>query len=202
MATNKKSFVLYSDLIHTVQYLSLEERGLVFTWVLDYVNDKNPEPLEGLLQAVVEPIKQQLKRDLKKYEQRAERARENGKNGGRPKNPEEPKKTQSVNLKPKKHDNVNVTVNDTVNVNGNVNEIKNKSIDERKAEFKNSLLSNFINQYEHELLIDFFEYWTEASPGAKKLRFEKEKAFDVSRRLKTWLRRAPKFGQTKKQNEW
>ena len=68
MADNKKSFILYCDLIHTTEYLSDEDAGKVFKWVLDYVNDKNPEPLDGLLAAVCEPIKQQLKRDLKKYE--------------------------------------------------------------------------------------------------------------------------------------
>ena len=115
MAQNKKSFILYCDLIHTMEYLTLEEKGIIFTWILDYVNDKNPDNLVGLLQAVVEPIKQQMKRDLKKYEARADRARENGKNGGRPKNPEEPKETQSVILEPRKPD----TVNDTVNVNVN-----------------------------------------------------------------------------------
>ena len=113
MATNKKGFVLYCDLIHTMEHLTLEQRGQVITYILEYTNDQNPEPLEGLLQAVVEPIKQQLKRDLKKYEDRADRARENGKKGGRPKT----QKTQSVNSEPKKPDSVNVSVNDNENVN-------------------------------------------------------------------------------------
>jgi hypothetical protein len=199
MATNKKSFVLYCDLIHTIEHLSIKQRGDVFTWVLEYVNDKNPEPLEGLLAAVVEPIKQQLKRDLKKYEQRADRSRENGKKGGRPPKTTttygdlvKPKETQSVNSEPRKPDNVSVTVNDNDTV--NVTDNKKKSIEERKAEFKNSLLTNFIDRYDNNLLINFFDYWTEASPGARKMRFEKEKAFDVSRRLKTWLKNESKFG--------
>ena len=196
MASNKKSFVLYCDLIHTMEYLTIKQRGLIFTWILDYVNDKDPEPLEGLLQAVVEPIKQQMKRDLKKYEERAERARENGKKGGRPPKTTttyedlgKPKETQSVNSEPKKPDNVNDTVNVTDTVNVNVK----KSIEERKAEFKNSLLTNFIDQYSETLLIDFFEYWAEASPGARKMRWEKQKAFNVNRRLKTWVKNEQKF---------
>jgi len=85
MAENKKGFILYADLAHTFEHLSNEQRGEVIWWVLQYVNDCNPEPLKGLLAAVTEPIKQQLKRDLKKYEARSERARENGRKGGRPK---------------------------------------------------------------------------------------------------------------------
>jgi hypothetical protein len=69
-----------------------------------------------------------------------------------------------------------------------------KSIEERKAEFKNSLLSNFIDRYNENLLIDFFEYWSEHSPKGRKMRFEKEKVFDVERRLKTWVKNEQKFG--------
>lgn len=77
---------------------------------------------------------------------------------------------------------------------------KPKTIEERKAEFKNSLLSQFIDQYDENLLIDFFEYWSESSPGAKKMRYEKEKAFDVTRRLKTWVKNQQRFG-TKDQSD-
>ena len=81
MAKDKKGFVLYADLIHTMKYLTDEQRGLIFLWVLEYVNDMNPEPLSGLLQAVVEPIKQQLKRDLEKYEVKKESFSNSGKLG-------------------------------------------------------------------------------------------------------------------------
>jgi len=117
MAQGKKSFVLYTDLIHTFKHLSKEQRGEVIMWVLEYTNDLEPEPIEGALMGVIEHIKQQLKRDLIKYEDRAERSRKNGLKGGRPKNPEEPRETQWVKKEPKKPDSDNVTVNDSVTVN-------------------------------------------------------------------------------------
>ena len=43
MADNKKSFLLYCDLIHTVQKLSDDQAGKLFKHVLEYVNDLNPE---------------------------------------------------------------------------------------------------------------------------------------------------------------
>lgn len=111
MAKDKKSFVLYCDLIHTVRKLPKEDAGELFMHILEYVNDLNPETDNALVDIAFEPIKQSLKRDLKKYESRAERARENGKKGGRPK---KPKKTQSVISKPRKPDSVSdsVSVND------------------------------------------------------------------------------------------
>jgi len=108
MAKNKKSFVLYCDLIHTIEKLSNEQAGELFKHILRYVNDKDPEPKDMVIDLVFEPIKQQLKRDLKTYENRAERSRENGLKGGRPKT----QKTQQVILKPRKPDNDNDNVND------------------------------------------------------------------------------------------
>ena len=110
MAKNKKSFVLYCDLIHTIEKLSNEQAGELFKHILRYVNDKDPEPKDVVIDLVFEPIKQQLKRDLKTYENRAERSRENGLKGGRPKT----QKTQQVILKPRKPDNDNDNVNDNV----------------------------------------------------------------------------------------
>jgi hypothetical protein len=42
------------------------------------------------------------------------------------------------------------------------------------------------------MLNDFYFYWTEHGENDKKLRFEKEKTFGISQRLRTWLSRNPK----------
>lgn len=68
MAENKKSVLLYCDLIHTVESLSDIEAGLLFKHYLRYVNDLNPQAPDRITQITFEPIKQQLKRDLKKWE--------------------------------------------------------------------------------------------------------------------------------------
>lgn len=68
MAQDKKSVLLYCDIIHVVSQLSNEEAGQLFKHYLEYINDLNPEPPSKLIQIVFEPIKQNLKRDLKKWE--------------------------------------------------------------------------------------------------------------------------------------
>lgn len=68
MAEEKSSFILYCDLIHTVEKLPIEKAGELFMHILKYVNDKNPESDDLLLNIAFEPIKQTLKRDLKRYE--------------------------------------------------------------------------------------------------------------------------------------
>ena len=41
MAENKKSFVLYTDLIHTVSKMPNDKAGELFKHILMYVNDEN-----------------------------------------------------------------------------------------------------------------------------------------------------------------
>ena len=71
-------------------------------------------------------------------------------------------------------------------------ESKEKDINTRKNEFCDTLKS-FKELYPSTLLTEFYEYWTEAKPGGKKMRFEMEKVFDVSRRLKTWAKNQKNF---------
>ena len=68
MAEEKKSFILYVDLIHTIEKLPNEDAGELFKHILRYVNDKNPTTENILVDVTFEPIKQQLKRDLKAWE--------------------------------------------------------------------------------------------------------------------------------------
>lgn len=75
MAENKKSFLLYCDLIHTIEELTDDEAGRLIKHVLRYVNDLNPEAPDRLTKISFEPIKQALKRDLLKYENIREKKR-------------------------------------------------------------------------------------------------------------------------------
>lgn len=122
MANGKKSFLLYVDIIHSVNILNNEEAGQLFKHILDYVNDKNPLLEDRLLQATFEPIRQSLKRDLEKYDKRVDVARHNGEKGGRPRKAEITQKSQSVKNKPKKAVSVSVSVSDSVSVNDSVSD--------------------------------------------------------------------------------
>lgn len=81
MAENKKSFILYTDLLATVEKLPDNKAGKLFKTILQYVNDKNPKVEDILLQVAFEPIKQQLKRDLKEWDITKQDRSNNGKIG-------------------------------------------------------------------------------------------------------------------------
>lgn len=121
MAENKKSFILYADLIATVSKLNDEQSGKLFKIILEYVNDLEPETDDLLLEIAFEPIKQQLKRDLKRWEKFREKQSYNGKKGGRPaKANAETENPKNPSLSDESQKSLNVTVNVNDNVNANV----------------------------------------------------------------------------------
>ena len=139
MATNKKSVLLYCDLIHTVEKISDEDAGALFKHYLRYINDLNPTTDNVLVDVLFESIKQNLKRDLVKWEIRAERSRLNGHKGGRPKNPEEPSGLNGNLDKPRKPDTVKVTDTVTVIVNGILLEKETKGLFNEWLDFRKKM---------------------------------------------------------------
>jgi uncharacterized phage protein (TIGR02220 family) len=77
MAKDKNSFLIYCDIIHTVEKLDDVQAGKLFKHLLKYVNDQNPIAEDIVTEIAFEPIKQSLKRDLQKYETIRERNKEN-----------------------------------------------------------------------------------------------------------------------------
>jgi len=135
MAENKKSFVLYADLIHTVRHLSKEDAGELFMHILSYVNDENPTTDTPIVKVSFEPVKQQLKRDLIKWENQLNQRREAGKRSAEIRATKSNERSTVVN-EIQRNSTVNVNVTDNVTVNDNVKEIHTHDI------FKNRLLES------------------------------------------------------------
>lgn len=115
MAEGKKGFILYADIIHTVSQLSDIKAGKLFKHILEYVNDKDPETKDQIINLVFEPIKQQLKRDLQHWDEKKTKRAEAGRLGGLAKASNAKQKLANLAVIVKD----NVSVNDIVNVNDN-----------------------------------------------------------------------------------
>lgn len=86
----------------------------------------------------------------------------------------------SVNLKP---------------INNNKQIISNKPIiKDKKVKFENLVFS--LN-YPTAMSKDFISYWTEKNEGGRKMKFEKQKTFDVKRRLERWQKNEDKWARPK-----
>ena len=111
MAKDKKSFILYSDLIHTIEKLSDVDAGQLLKHLMRYVNDLNPTTDNALVDIAFEPIKQHLKRDLVKFEDVKVKRSQAGKAGAN-------KRWQMLSNDSKPNQSITkIAVNDNVNVN-------------------------------------------------------------------------------------
>ena len=64
-----------------------------------------------------------------------------------------------------------------------------ENMDKRLKKFKLDVLqSDCTEKYDYKLLEEFIEYWTEPNKSGTKMRFELEKTWSLSRRLKKWKR--------------
>lgn len=55
----------------------------------------------------------------------------------------------------------------------------------RKEKFYQSLVP-YVTKYGKDMVRAFYDYWTEKTYGGRKMRFEKQPAFEISKRLATW----------------
>ena len=168
MAENKKSFLLYTDLIHTVKKLNDQQAGKLFKHVLEYVNDLNPQTDDILLQVCFEPIRQNLKRDLQKYENIREKKSEAGKKGAN-------KRWQkiaddSTAIKPMANIAVNVNVSDIYrsfsHLSISVKEFKKLEVDYTKQQIDEILeaIENFKNNTKYKSLYLTAKNWLKKIP--------------------------------------
>jgi hypothetical protein len=183
MAENKKSFILYCDIIHTIEKLNDDDAGKLFKHVLRYVNDLNPTTDHLITEIAFEPIKQQLKRDLVKFQDKISKLSENGKKGAEKRWKAKDSKSHSENGKSHNKDGKKwqtMAVNDNVNV---------TDIQKRKNILKKKL-DEYVQEYGKQLIYDFFLYWSEHGDNDRKMRFEKERTFGIKARLNTWKNRS------------
>lgn len=60
-----------------------------------------------------------------------------------------------------------------------------QELKERKLAF-GMQLKPFSGTYPRPMLVEFHNYWTEVKEGGRKMRFEKEKTFEIAKRLARW----------------
>jgi len=75
-----------------------------------------------------------------------------------------------------------------------------KTIDQREKEFKLKIweLAKGTQFEDKETLREFFEYWSEHGENDRKMRFEKEKSFNILSRIKRWFKNKENFAAKQK----
>lgn len=83
-----------------------------------------------------------------------------------------------ISLKPKGLDSVSGHQTDTKRT-------PEQELKDRKLAF-GMQLKPFSGTYPRPMLVEFYNYWTETKEGGRKMRFEKEKTFEIAKRLARW----------------
>jgi hypothetical protein len=188
MASGKKSFVLYCDLIHTLEKLPNDKAGELFKHILNYVNDLNPISNDLVLNIAFEPIKQQLKRDLDKWEKEIKPKRtESGRLGGLKSGEARRSKTKqneaiASNLK---QNEANEAVN--VNVNVNVIDISKTTLQEVEKVFIEKTAYNWAEHYAKSEAAKFFYFY-----ASKNWMVGKNKMKSIPHAVGGWIARCEK----------
>jgi len=58
-----------------------------------------------------------------------------------------------------------------------------------------NLIVPYKDKYSRDMLLEFYDYWTEKNPSGRKMRFEKQKTFDIARRLSRWKQNDKKWNE-------
>lgn len=83
-----------------------------------------------------------------------------------------------ISLKPNTIDDINGHQTDTKRT-------AEQELKDRKLAF-GMQLKPFNGMYQRSMLAEFYDYWTEVKDGGRKMRYEKEKTFEIAKRLARW----------------
>lgn len=183
-----KAFKYKQSWHEILKYLSKEERGIILCAITDYAIDGKvakikPNALNVLFLKIKHEIDVSASRSL------------TGSKGGFA-------KSKNFDMSGKRFD----TFSKSFDMSGKNTEKENKeeippappleekkekkeniSIDIQKKKFREQL-NDYAHLYTEEMLNQFCEYWTEPNKSKTKLRYQLEKTWDISLRLKRWHR--------------
>ena len=207
MAENKKSFVLYADLIKSLEHLTNEEKGILFNHLLEYVNDMNPNLTDRLILTAWKPIELQLKRDLIKFEEVKAKRSEAGKRSAelRALKSDEQDLTNLTSVESAEQtltnptDNVNDNVTDNVTDNVNDNVIKktprtNKFVPPTVFDVKEYFESNGYTTESGEKAFNYYNVADWKDSSGKQVKNWKQKMQSV------WFKEENKIKEKPKEN--
>jgi hypothetical protein len=131
----KKSFVLYADMMESINHLSFEEKGILFDHILKFINGQDSKLEDRIILTAWKPIELQLKRDLEKWDKTLEQRSKAGKASAESRKANKHNSTKSTHVESVQRTSTNstdnVNVNDTVNDNDNENDFKKRELIQR-----------------------------------------------------------------------
>ena len=208
MANERKSFLVYFDTQSQVEMLTDEEAGLLFKSLFRYgLTGEVLDTDNRTLAFAFSMFQSSLDRNNEKYDRIVEKRREagkrhkgnqytrNGTNGtsvptmeqngtnGTDRDRDSVRVRDSVSDRDRDRENNNsVVLNNILSI---AKSCEDRKLQRRKDNFMSSL-EPFRQTYGDAMIDDFCDYWTEPNKSGTKMRYEMERTWDLSRRIKRW----------------
>ncbi len=201
-----KSFIMHENIIRMSSQLSNEDLAKLIRQIYQYIeNGQTPAEQPNLaLTIIFKEWQLQYEKDKEQYEHVCKCRKEASQKRWKKTNTVEKVKVNTANA-PATPDNSPVASDyqaeeayhpqkekekekDKVKESGNPA----PALDARKLAFYQSILP-YTDQYDREMLNDFYQYWTELDKRRRRMRFEMQKTWETSKRLSTWARRENKI---------
>lgn len=186
---SRKSFVLYTEWEDAFDSQPNDVAGELIKAIFDYVRSEEiPQTDNGIVNAMFSILRPAIDRNIGKYDAAIEQRKEAGKRSA------EKRKINSTTVNDRTRACTD-SVSDSVSVSTKVDEESRKkdsptvSLSDRNQKFKDEL-TPFVEKYGKDMIFAFFDYWSEPNPTATKMRFEMQKTWSLSGRLRTWERRS------------
>ena len=206
----KESFVFYETWADAIRQIPDNERLQVFDAIMAYGIYGVKTELGGLAQMALNLVFNDIDDCKARRAERKDKARQSANKRWQKNNANACERMQSdANACERMQSDAtqcyNVNVNGNGNGNGDVNvnskrvdadksATPKKTIEQRKEEFGLKIKeSGAVEKYGREMCLKFFNYWTEHGDSDKKMRFEKQKSFDIKLRLATWYERDKQY---------
>lgn len=222
----RESFVIYKSFYEAIKELPDDIRLVLHDAIMEYgLYGVEPSDLPPIPKSIFTLIKPQIDANNRKYENGKKGGRpkkkdadvqeplvsENGEEKNLTETKEKPNQNQKeTKEKPKNNldetkpkPNVNVNVNDNDIEKKITNKLviqKKKSKEEETLERRDKfyhLLIPYVSTYGKDMIMHFFDYWSEMNKSKSKMRWESEKTWELARRLEYWSRRDNSFNNSK-----
>lgn len=97
---------------------------------------------------------------------------------------------------------VEAPLSETLPTNNKLLNINNKEVNIKdKIETFKTKVYTYSNIYSVDMLLKFFNYWSELNKSGTKMRFELEKTWEIEKRLTTWKNNGIKYDNPPEKNE-
>ena len=200
--SDARNFIMHQNIIRMSSHLNDEDLGRLVRYFFLYAESgQMPDEEQNLTIAVIfNEWRIHFEYDKKQYEAVSQKRREAGRKRWNKAQdsaqvvhvstttPTPPKSDKTIATTPMADEDIATPSSPAVKAKKKAKGSPSRDLATRRTDFYQSILP-YADQYDREMLNDFFQYWTELDKRRQRMRFEMQKTWETGKRLSLWERR-------------